>query len=211
MISFLCRLRAANSARLFDTLPRPAKTRVGVIFFGAGRTRGGERRPPLRKCILRCVGEGLCPSRGRPQGSPLRRGYKECDAVRNPPVTASPCQPPFRQGGRGDGVRIATASVRTGFAMTWFFMGCGARPGGGVTRGAVKQGVGEIGSLHPPLAALHRFPLRRGGVLPRPYGGVARGAGRAESPSHGLAPFRQGGQGDGGGGLPQPVCALASQ
>ncbi len=26
---------------------------------------------------LRCVGEGLCPSRGRPQGSPLRRGYKE--------------------------------------------------------------------------------------------------------------------------------------
>ena len=64
--------------------------------------RGGERRPPLRKCILRCVGEGLCPSRGRPQGSPLRRGYKECDAVRNPPVTASPCQPPFRQGGRGD-------------------------------------------------------------------------------------------------------------
>ena len=26
---------------------------------------------------LRCVGEGLRPSRGRPQGSPLRRGYKE--------------------------------------------------------------------------------------------------------------------------------------
>ena len=27
---------------------------------------------------------------------------------------------PFRQGGRGDGERIATASVRTGFAMTGF-------------------------------------------------------------------------------------------
>ena len=34
---------------------------------------------------------------------------------------------PFRQGGRGTGVRIATASVRTGFAMT-----------GGVVRGAVQ-------------------------------------------------------------------------
>ena len=45
-----------------------------------------------------CVGEGLCPSRGRPQGSPLRRGYKECDEVRNPPVTASPCQPPLGKG-----------------------------------------------------------------------------------------------------------------
>ena len=28
--------------------------------------------------FLWCVGEGLCPSRGRPQGSPLRRGYKQC-------------------------------------------------------------------------------------------------------------------------------------
>ena len=27
---------------------------------------------PLRKRILWCVGEGLCPARGRPQGSPLR-------------------------------------------------------------------------------------------------------------------------------------------
>ena len=37
---------------------------------------------------------------------------------------------------------------------------------------------------------------------------------KEESPSHGFAvpaPFRQGGQGDGGCGLPQPVCALASQ
>ena len=42
---------------------------------------------------------------------------------------------------------------------------------------------------------------RAGGVEPRPYGGVARGAGRAESPSHGFAvpaPFRQGGRGNGG-------------
>ena len=38
-------------------------------------TTVGNRRP-LRKRILWCVGEGLCPSRGRPQGSPLRKRYK---------------------------------------------------------------------------------------------------------------------------------------
>ena len=49
---------------------------VGIGPYGGlqGVQRaGGQRRPPLRKRILRCVGEGLCPSRGRPQGSPLRR------------------------------------------------------------------------------------------------------------------------------------------
>ena len=38
--------------------------------------------------------------------------------MRNPPVTASPCQPPLGKGAMGTGVRIATASVRTGLAMT---------------------------------------------------------------------------------------------
>ena len=52
---------------------------------------------------------------------PLRKRYKGCRGERNPPVTASPCQPPFRQGGpRGRGMRIATASLRTGLAMTVF-------------------------------------------------------------------------------------------
>ena len=46
---------------------------------------------------------------------------KKCAAQRNPPVTASPCQPPFRQGSLGG--RIATTSLRTGLAMTWFFTG----------------------------------------------------------------------------------------
>ena len=47
-------------------------------------TTVGNRRP-LRKRILWCVGEGLCPSRGRPQGLPLRRDYKRRGEVRNPP------------------------------------------------------------------------------------------------------------------------------
>ena len=44
-----------------------------------------------------------------------------------------------------------------------------------------------------------------------PYGEVAKGAVK-ESPSHGFAvpaPFRQGGRGDGGDGLPRALCALA--
>ena len=44
-----------------------------------------------------------------------------------------------------------------------------------------------------------------------PYGEVAKGAVK-ESPSHGFAvpaPFRQGGRGDGGYGLPRALCALA--
>ena len=40
---------------------------------------------------------------------------------------------PFRQGAKGTGVRIATASVSTGFAMTWFF-----------ARGAVRRA--DVGS-----------------------------------------------------------------
>ena len=128
---------------------------------GAGRC--GHR--PLRKRILRCVGEGLCPSHGRGnrrsaaggRGSepvsrkcpdwrrqmcirdrattvagnrlarrwareprpyecdtrgatggqrrpPLRMRYKRCGEVWNPPVTASPCQPPLGKGARGTGV-----------------------------------------------------------------------------------------------------------
>ena len=58
---------------------------------------------------------------GRPQGSPLRKRNKKCGGERNPPVGFVP----FRLGVRGRGERIATASVRTGLAMTGFCKGCG--------------------------------------------------------------------------------------
>ena len=63
---------------------------------------------------------------------PLRKRCKGCDAVRNPPGTASPCQPPLGKGALGTGIRIATASVRTGLAMTLVFHGgavCGGAHG----------------------------------------------------------------------------------
>ena len=95
----------------------------------------GPRAPPERMCLLRrdtwvppykSFRRGRCPHRP----ASVARG-----AVRNPPVTASPCQPPLGKGAKGTGVRIATASVRTGFAMTGFFIGGAVqdragRPGG---------------------------------------------------------------------------------
>ena len=55
-------------ARRWAREPRPYEVTRGAVQVRAGRP-GGR---PLRKRILWCVGEGLCPSRGRPQGSPLR-------------------------------------------------------------------------------------------------------------------------------------------
>ena len=92
---------------------------------------GGQRRPPLRKRNKRCNGRAtarVAPTKAL-QG--VRRGEK------NPPVTASPCQPPLGKGAMGTGVRIATASVRTGLAMTLVFHGgavCGGAHGPRPTR-----------------------------------------------------------------------------
>ena len=86
---------------------------------------------------------------------------------RNPPATALPCQPTLGKGAKGTGGRIATASVRTGFAMTRFFARSavqGRRADRGVRPYGRVQGVQWAGD-------------RKG----RPYGSVTRGAvGRAD-------------------------------
>ena len=94
--------------------------------------------------------------------------------------------------------RIATASVRTGFAMT-HCMKCGTSPGGrpqgSPLRSVTRSAMGGPMWASAPTERLLMVP-GAGGVEPRPYGEVARGAGK-ESPSHGFAvpaPFRQGGQ-----------------
>ena len=61
----------------------------------------------------------------------------------NPPVTALPCQPPLGKRAMGTGGRIATASVRTGFAMTWFFARGAVR---GRRRGEGILPYGEVAS-----------------------------------------------------------------
>ena len=64
-------------------------------------------------------------SGGRGRTPPLRRGYKECDAVRNPPVTAAPCQPPLGKGAEETGYGLPRA--QSALAMT-----------GGFVRGVVQ-------------------------------------------------------------------------
>ena len=99
---------------------------------------------------------------------------------KNPPVTASHVQ--------GTGVRIATASVRTGFAMTWFLHG--VRYGGTMWASLPTESYHGVRGSAPPTGD------RKG----RPYGGLQEVRWGEESPSHGFAvtaPFRQGGRGDG--------------
>ncbi len=57
---------------------------------------GGQRRPPLRRGWNACVG------RATARVAPTE-DYKRCGAKRNPPVTASPCQPPLGKGAEGTG------------------------------------------------------------------------------------------------------------
>ena len=96
---------------------------------------GGQRRPPLQR-------------------------VQEVRGERNPPVTVLPCQPPLGKGAWGRGTRIATASVRTGFAMTWFLQGVrygidgrteASAPTEGL-QGARKNGRGRA----PPLRRAYK-------------------------------------------------------
>ena len=72
---------------------------------------------------------------------------------KNPPVTASPCQPPLGKGAEGTGERIATASVRTGFAMT-----------GSFTWGAVEYPASGQG--RPPLRKCRNTCVGRRALTP---------------------------------------------
>ncbi len=135
--------------------------------------------------IIRCVYAGW------PQGSPLRSGYKRCGEVWNPPVTASPCQPPLGKGAMGTGVRIATTSLRTGLAMTPFTRGAvqhrradrGVRPYGWGAWAAVRGRAGRPGGR--PLRKRYKGCSARqaGDRKGRPYGGLqeVRWVGRTEA------------------------------
>ena len=118
--------------------------------------------------------------------------------------------------------RIATAVVRTGFAMTGYKEcseagRCGHRP----LRKRYKRCNGRATARVAPTQK--SLPcLKGGGPTEGWWRDTCRENGCAfavsscgeESPSHGFAvpaPFRQGGRGDGDYGLPRPVCELASQ
>ena len=163
--------------------------------------RGGRPCPPDVGVQYFCRAGPVCPA----------------DAGRNPPVTASPCQPPLGKGAEGTGITDCHSQCAHWLRNDRFLQGVRYKPGrvvreadpyGCVTRGAVRRrgegtppyerlqevrwlslrcvGEGlscppscqptdghcrtrqsghflETGSLHPPLAALRRFPLPRAG------------------------------------------------
>ena len=91
-----CRWQRKRSERVAAVKILSVRRKAAQKFWAPQQ---GHR--PLRKRISGCVGEGLCPSRGRPQGSPLRMGCKGCGEESPSHGFAVPA--PFRQGGRGDG------------------------------------------------------------------------------------------------------------
>ena len=90
---------------------------------GCGTRQAGDRKGRPYGGLQVVQDAGRCGHR------PLRKRYKRCGEVWNPPVTASPCQPPLGKGAYKDRVRIATTSLRTGLAMTWFLQGVRCKSG----------------------------------------------------------------------------------
>ena len=76
---------------------------------------------------------------GRPQGSPLRVGYKGCGAKMYPPVTASPCQPPLGKGAKGTGVAAIRFSRRTFIRFLYYRISRRAAPGQFINK--PKEGI----------------------------------------------------------------------
>ena len=71
-----------------------------------GAMGGRPQGSPLRKRILRCVGEGLCPSHGRGRTPPLRKGYKRCGKTGRCGERTERCQWQRKRGERVAAVKI---------------------------------------------------------------------------------------------------------
>ena len=118
-------------------LHRPGGTNFQVVR----RAAGGQGRPPLRKRILRCVGEGLCPSRGRGNRRSAAGGRRSEAVSRKCPDWRTRQWPSvgWHDGGQKNP------------APTEFYKKCLAvgdrkgRPYGGVTRSAVRWADVSIG------------------------------------------------------------------
>ena len=137
--------------------------------------------------FLWCVGTGLCPSRGRPQGSPLRKRYKRCGEESPSHGFAVPT--PFRQGGPGDGGTDCHSQCAHWLRNDReFYMGCGGCPGGRTGASAPTEMPEHLRRAACPHAAVMvrwltggglraarpteaYFAVRRGGALPLPRAG----------------------------------------
>ena len=132
------------------------------------RWAGRRGRRPLRKCILWCVGEGLCPSHGRPQGSPLRMDCKRCggravgDAGPYGRVTGG------AMGGRPQGSPLRKGCKRCGVRAVGDAGPYGGTRGatGGRPQGSPLRRVTRSDCVRGRAAALHQGSfLQRSSVL----------------------------------------------
>ena len=141
----------------------PACPAVGAVQVRAGRC--GHR--PLRKRNKRCNGRAtarVAPTKAL-QG--VRRGE------RNPPVTASPCQPPLGKRAEGTGEADCHSQCAHWPRNDTVNKRCGANTEGGQRR--------------PPLRSVTRGAAKRGVEDAAPYGCIIDGAvGRADV---GIGPY----------------------
>ena len=118
-----------SAGRIFCGAGKSAVRREGLGTEEAdrhGRVSGrrGEGTPPYGRVIRGAVG-------GAMWASPPTDGYKRCGAVRNPPVTASPCQPPLGKRAYKDGGADCHSRCAHWLRNDMVFCkGCGANPGG---------------------------------------------------------------------------------
>ena len=112
--------------------------------------------------------------------------YKRCGVKRNPPVTASPCQPPLGKGAKGTGEADCHSQCAHWLRNDReFYMGCGGCPGGRTESSAPTEMPEHLRRAACPHAAVMvrwltggglraarpteaYFAVRRGGALPLP-------------------------------------------
>ena len=113
---------------------RPLRKRI-LWCVGEGLSCPPSCQPTDGHCCARQSGHFLETGSLHPPLAALRRfplpratarvapteGYKRCGGVKNPPVTAFPCQPPLGKGAMETGDADCEAGVRTGLAMTVLF------------------------------------------------------------------------------------------
>ena len=119
-----------------------------------GTTVGNHR--PLRKRYKGCNG------RATARVAPTE-GYKGCRGERNPPVTASPCQPPLGKRAEGTGEADCHSQCAHWPRNDTVNKRCGANTEGGQRR--------------PPLRSVTRGAAKRGVEDAAPYGCISEGAG----------------------------------
>ena len=129
-----------------------------ALPWGAGKNRSGRcGHRPLRKRNKRCNGRAtarVAPTKAL-QG--VRRGE------RNPPVTASPCQPPLGKGAKGTGDTDCHSQCAHWLRNDAFSRSAVQARAGGVKPRPYGDIVGDVGKEAPSHGFAVPAPFRQGG------------------------------------------------